>query len=128
MYILSQINNIPYYYKILFIVLMTSLLHYLFGWLFPLVFNLLFVGFLLNEFIMLTVTITGTLVNAIPTLYYFIKYNDAAVKITADLSKALGNVDDVMVLLVSVLIPLIMYTIAGLFAWQLAEIRIKLTS
>jgi hypothetical protein len=119
-------NNIPVYIRIAGIFLVVSLLHILFGWLVPLTACFLLVGFILDEYIMLTVTVTGTIVNSIPTLYYYFNYRESAAKITADLSKAFGNIDEIMIMLISLLIPLIMYTIAGLFAWQIAEVRIKL--
>lgn len=128
MYIFEVIRKIPIYVKIAFLVISTILLHYFFGWLPPLLFNFLVAGFLLDEFIMISVSASGTVANAVPTIYYYFTYNEATVKITADLSKALGNMDAIMVMLISVFIPLIMYIIAGLFAWQIAEIRMKLTS
>lgn len=123
---LRFMNNFQVYLRIAGIFLVVSLLHIMFGWLVPLVVCFLLVGLVLDEHIMLTVTISGFIVNSIPTLYYYFIYRDSAAKIIADLSKALGNIDELMVMFVSLLIPLIMYTIAGLFAWQIAEVRLKL--
>ena len=123
---LMFMNNFQVYLRIAGIFLVVSLLHILFGWLVPLIACFLIVGFVLDEFIMITVTMSGLIINSIPTLYYYFTYRDSAAKIIADLSKALGNIDELMVMFVSLLIPLIMYTIAGLFAWQIAEVRLKL--
>ncbi|TNE70346.1 hypothetical protein EP331_12530 [bacterium] len=114
--------------KIAAVVISITFLHLAFEWLVPLVAAFLFVGLILDEYIVLTVTITGTLVNGIPTLISYFMYANSATKITEDLSIILGNIDATIVLLISLLIPTIMYAIAGVFAWQISEIRRKLTA
>jgi hypothetical protein len=102
------------------------ILHNLFDWLVPLTACFLLAGLVLDEYIVLTVTLSGFLVNGIPTIYAYFMYSESAAKITEDLSIILGNIDATAILLVSLAIPAIMYAIAGVFAWQVAEIRRKL--
>ncbi len=108
------------------IFIMVLLLHNLFDWLVPLSACFLFAGLILDEYIVLTVTLSGFLVNGIPTVYAYFMYSESAAKVTEDLSIILGNIDATAILLVSLAIPAIMYAIAGVFAWQVAEIRRKL--
>lgn len=113
--------------KTIGLALLCLITQYLFGWLVPLIICFLAAGFLFEKHIILTVTLIGTVLNGAPTIYYYITYDVSAEAIINDLSIIFGKIDAFIVMLISFLIPIIMYAIAGVFAWQIAEIKRKLS-
>lgn len=104
------------------------LLHYLFGWLVPLIFSLLTAGFVLDKFIIVSISIFGFTINALPLLFNYFLFKESAQKVSQDLSIIFGDIDALIILLISIIIPTLMYSLAGIVAWQVNVIKTKLTA
>lgn len=99
--------------NIIYLILACLALQYIAGWLGPLFLCLLTSGYVFQEHIVSKTGLIGLILNGYDVVYIYVMYPKATDKILGDLSGILAGIDSTLVLLISLIIPTILFSIAG---------------
>ena len=96
------------------------------GWLVPLFLCLFFTGFVFEQNVVFKTALIGLILNSFNVIYVYFYHNAAAKEILGDLSDILAGIDPSLVLGISLLIPTVLFALAGFISKKSAFIYNKI--
>lgn len=114
--------------KILWIYLVIGcvLFQIVIGWLVPLFLCLFFSGFVFEQNVVLKTSLIGLVLNSFNVVFVYFYHNAAANEILGDLSDILAGIDPSLVMGISLLIPVVLFALAGFVSQNSAFIYHKI--
>jgi len=102
--------------KTFYFVLAIIFLHYIIGWIAPVIFTALFAGIMLEDYKVVTSSAIGFIINAAGVLYTYLNFKLETIKMTALMDHYITNLTPWAIPFISVVMPTLLYAIAAYFS------------
>lgn len=99
--------------KAFYYVLIILFLHYVIGWIAPVIFTALFAGIMLEDYRVIKSSVIGILVNGAGVAFTYIYYSSETIKMATLMDQYLTNLTPWAILVISVLMPTLLYALAA---------------
>ena len=102
--------------KAFYYVLAIIFLHYIIGWIAPVLFTALLAGVMLDDYKVVTSSVIGFIINAAGVLYTYLNFRLETIKMAALMDHYITNLTPWAIPFISVVMPTIIYALAAYFS------------